>query len=60
MKKIVLATSDYDGYFEELVMINEDQVISLGEEEESGVHSIKVMEDGKEEEWYYIDIMYIE
>jgi hypothetical protein len=60
MAKIVLAISDYDGYFEELVMIEEDQIIKFLGEEESGVHSVRVMDNGVEDMWYYIDLLKIE
>ena len=61
MKRIVFATSDYEGYFEELVMINNDQIIEfLGEDEETGVNSVKVIDDGVEDIWYYIDLIKLE
>ena len=61
MKRTVFATSDYEGYFEELVMINNDQIIEfLGEDEETGVNSVKVIDDGVEDIWYYIDIIEID
>jgi hypothetical protein len=61
MKRTVFAISDYEGYFEELVMINNDQIIEfLGEDEETGVNSVKVIDDDVEDIWYYIDIIEIE
>ena len=60
MEKIVFAVSDYEGSFEELVMINEDQIIEfLGEDEETGVHSVKVIDNDEEDIWYYVDLVRI-
>ena len=58
MKKTVFAISDSTGLFEELVMINSDQIIEFLNETEDGVGVVKVFSDNKEQEWYYID--YIE
>jgi hypothetical protein len=55
MKKIVFAISDYEGMFEELVIMDSDNNIEFLPENEEGVGVIKVLDNGKEEEWYYID-----
>jgi len=39
-------------------MINSDQIIEFLDETEDGVGVVKVFNDNKEQEWYYID--YIE
>ncbi len=55
MKKIVFAISDYEGMFEELVIMDFDNNIEFLPENEEGVGVVKVLDNGKEEEWYYID-----
>ena len=38
----------------------EDQIIEfLGEDEETGVHSVKVIDNDEEDIWYYVDLVRI-
>ena len=59
MGSTVFAVSDYEGYFEELVMINNDQIIEFLWGDEYNVNSVRVMDDGKEDTWFYIDLVEI-
>jgi hypothetical protein len=60
MKKIIFAISDSTGLFEELAMINSDQIIEFLDETDDGVGVVKVFDDSKEQEWYYIDYIEVE
>jgi len=59
MGSTVFAVSDYEGYFEELVMIDNDQIIEFLWGDEDNVNSVRVMDDGKEDTWFYIDLVEI-
>jgi len=60
MKKTIFAISNSEGMFEELIIINSDQIIEFLDETNDGVGVVKVFDDSKEQEWYYIDYIEVE
>jgi hypothetical protein len=61
MGSTVFAVSDFEGSFEELVHIDNVNIIEYIEEGyDGGLPSVKVMDDGEEDTWFYIDLVEID
>jgi len=55
MKKIVYAACGCDGLFEELVVIDSNQVIVELLDEDEEFYICKFVDNGVEDEFYYLD-----
>ena len=54
MKKIVYAMSDESGIFEELIVLNENEIIQDEIETEDGTYICEYVLEGKNDEFFYI------
>jgi len=54
MKKIVYAMSDESGIFEELIVLNENNIIQDEIETEDGTYICECVLEGKNDEFFYI------
>lgn len=53
-KRIVYATSDYDGHFDELIILNSHQIISDDNEDDNGVYECIYKTGKSKDSFFYV------